>query len=841
MKFVLKISGSEDKNAEFVGWTPVKCTLTVDGYNGNTAMPVTIFTDHTEGKSGKIDLYLNNATSAVPVSKINHDFQNANELTFYVAGRFGHASVAEKDTVIFVVCDNDLNLFLFKPLMVRVRKNANLLTQQEIDDFLLGFLELSKEKSRGVYSENDYSKIPKMLLDEIILMHTIDAKNEIHRRTSFHPWHRVFQMHIEREIQNKHPHVTIPYWKFDEPAQNVFTEKFIGKTKPTLATNPGGNIHYGEQLEPDFDSANPLFTYSKHVLWGGALKRAYRSVNPAVNKPEIADENTIICQGNVTEKDDFSYWSNYEEENSHNNAHWTFTGNVVDIGKDPMDPLFFMMHANVDRLWALWQHEYDRFDAGDIKTYPLLGKYNGPRGEAWRNGKNLNSDGFYDVGKNDVGNYADDTLWPWDFDNILSRPMREWASLRVGYGAGKVPQIKIQFPSSLTSKYPQDPITVKSTIDYQDRVNNQFPQGFDYDFIPYFTADRKSFCTMPKENINNKIENFFDKNKGIAERLQFINKSYFRTEDEKTQVLNIVFDKNEDIEIRVKSVKLIDETNVNFLDNALKCIADESEATELRSELIHLAFASNRSNPFYPSYKPDFFNILRGLLRSSEPQLRFQSIDLLASQQDEVVQEFLVEELKKDSSNFISKQDAIFFLRENPKPNHAKIFRQLIGENKDTNIRKAAIEGLGNDPESEGFLKEVVLNDSEDFKVREASALSLHNLNHELMNELAAQIIAKPEPGEGIKLFRSTDPDPDEVDFKAGLLNMLTFTGDVNKLKNNEELKSSLREVNLPSTQNKANFKTTLEAFTDKSIEEPTILEQMSKKLLTRIESKSNE
>lgn len=849
MKFVLKINGSESPDAAYVGWTPVKCTLGLEDVTAESPVIAKI-TIGDIGQEGKLSLYESNAPDSNPVAMITHDIQPQKEFVFYIAGKFNHASVGKKDT--FLLIENPLENIpsVKREIMIRVRKNANSLTQQEIDDFLRGFLGLSAQKTRKEYSEDNYTKIPESLLDEIIMMHTLDAAGEIHRRTSFHPWHRVFQMHLEREIQKNYPHVTIPYWKFDDPAEFVFTEKFIGKTKPTKsskATDPDEDkqdLHYGEQVSPEFDATNPLYTYAKHVLWGGALKRAYRFKNPATEKPEkILSERQIICGGDKIVRDRFFYWSTYEERNSHNNAHGTFTGHVVDIGKDPMDPLFFLMHGNVDRLWALWQHEYERFDASDENTYPFQYSYNGPRGEAWKKGRKLNEDGYYTVGNPDIGNFADDTLWPWDLDHELSRPIREWKSMRVGYGEGKVPQINIQFPTSITSGYPDGSLTVKSTIDYQGRNDNQPPHGVDYDMIPYFEHDKQSFCALSPKSIPNNTAAFFDKSLSLSERLSVAENAFPSTQEDQTRALQTIADKKENPEIRIKSISLADETKSEFLDTALNVIANESESPDLRSELIHHVFASNRSNRHYPSRKPTFFDILRGLLKNNNSKLRFQAIDILASQQDEVLQEFLVEELEKKESKFISKPDAIFFLRENPKPQHAALFRKVFEGSTDPELRKAAIEGLGNDPDAAELLEKVVMNNGENFKVREASALALHHLDHETMNALAEKIVAEPEGSDGIMLFKSSSANPDEAEFKAGLLNMLTFTGDVNRLKKNEGLKSALKEVVDSSTANKANFRDSFEMLTATPSTEPitTIVEQIAAKLLNRLEGNANE
>jgi len=825
MKFIFKINGSEGKNAEFVGWTPVKCTLTIDGYSGARPMPVTITPEHIN-KAGRLDLYLNNATSATPVKKIEHDFQNDDELTFFVAGKFGHASIAErvagkvvgKDTFIYVK-SNSSDLELKKEIMVRVRKNANKLSDDEITMFLEAFVRLNVKEPQNIY-QGDYTRTPSKLLHEIVLMHTLDAQYEIHMRTSFHPWHRVFNMHLERELQIENPCVTIPYWKFDQKADKVFTSKFIGETANT--DHPDPEDPTPESKQPKFDKSNPLINYVEHTVWG-ALRRAYRKRNPADTDPNFTDPNEIYSEdriiNGIDSSDLFLYWSKFEERKSHNRAHNTFTGHVVDIGRDPIDPLFFMMHSNVDRLWALWQERHNRFDYSKVSTYPFQFNYAGERGDKWTLFETIDEvDGIYQVDNDDLGNFAEDNLWPWDWDNSLSRPMRKWNSTTVGYGKGEVPKINIEFPKSIQSNYPDGPITVKSTIDYQDRLNNQIPLGFDYDCIPYFDKDKKTSISIA-------MEQFVEDNQKQKHFLAI------------TQLGN----KGNELKIRIESIGLIDETSEVFLDTMLDIISDPSEPDDLKFELINEMAAAKRANRFFPSRKPRFFDLLRGLIKDENKKLRFQAIDILASNEDPVVQEFLIEEIKKETNNFISIPDAIFFLRQNPKPQHVELFRELFNQSNDINVKRAAIAGLGNDTKSEGLLKKVVLDDKQDFKVREASALSLHNLNHELMNDLAAEIIAKPEPGEGIKLFRSHNPKPDEVDFKAGLLNMLTFTGDRKKLKENEELKSSLMEVRGSGTQSKANFRSNMELFGTASINEQTIIEKLAAELMDRLESNDND
>lgn len=819
MKSILKINGSESENAAYVGWTPVKCTLNIEGYTGDSPMLVTITPEH-RNKTGRIELYLKNSPSETPVKKVEHDFQTKNELVFYVAGKFGHPSILEKDTFILVKSGNS-NIKLEKDIMVRVRKNANDLTDDESNLFLETFVRLNNENPRKQY-HGDYSRTPSKLLHEIVLMHTYDAINEIHQRTSFHPWHRVFNMHLERELQAISPQVTIPYWKFDKKADRVFTAKFIGETEKYASGSP-------QEKQPKFDKMNPLGDYAENTVWG-TLNRTYKDRNPATqdtfgrenNKRDVLPEEEI-----VKGPDNFEEWSGYEEGKSHNSAHNVFDGDVADVGKDPIDPLFFMMHSNVDRLWAKWQHEYDRFDSGQKETYPYPGKYQGKRGQEWVDEWNQNPTqddldffnfaGFYPQTNDDIGNFAEDPLWPWDLDTEDSRPMRAYKGWDLEFGEGKVPEIEIEFPRSPTSYYPDGAITVKSTIDYQGRLNNNTPLGFDYDDTPYFDHNKKSSVNLAMDQQKNK--NLFQKN-----------------EEKHFQGLEQLKNNENKLTERTNALGAIDETSEVFLDTILDILANPAEPTELRLDLINEMVAAKRSSKFFPSRRPRFFDILRGLIADKDQKLRFQSINVLASNQDPVVQDFLISEISREESDLISIPDAIFFLRQNPKPQHAKLFTELFEQSNDPAVMEAAIAGLANDPGSKELLKKTVLDENEALKIREAAATSLHNLDHKLMNDLAAQILVKPESGDGIKLFKSSSPNPNEVDFKAGLLNMLTFTGDINSLKQNEGLRSSLTELVNTDTTDKKKFISSFEAFTAAPSAGSTIIEKMAAKLLNRLE-----
>src|SRR6185437_5095081 len=53
------------------------------------------------------------------------------------------------------------------------------------------------------------------------------------------------------------------------------------------------------------------------------------------------------------------------------------------------DPLFFLLHCNVDRLWAKWQRQNNRFDPAVAAS-------------------------FDNIPSEPLGQKLGDTMWPWD-------------------------------------------------------------------------------------------------------------------------------------------------------------------------------------------------------------------------------------------------------------------------------------------------------------------------------------------------------------------------------------------------------------------------------------------
>jgi tyrosinase len=83
------------------------------------------------------------------------------------------------------------------------------------------------------------------------------------------------------------------------------------------------------------------------------------------------------------------------EGDPHGLAHTSFTGPIDNPSTAVRDPLFFMLHCNIDRLWAKWQWVKRRVDPASPTSYSP-------------------------PSPDRIGHHLGDTMWPWN--GVITRP-----------------------------------------------------------------------------------------------------------------------------------------------------------------------------------------------------------------------------------------------------------------------------------------------------------------------------------------------------------------------------------------------------------------------------------
>ena len=421
MPIEVRINNSQDPKARYITYAPAPCQIRQTP--SATALTVTLSSQAAAAGGGQAVFYANRIVGATPVPTLSLTLPAAGTwVDFAMGGKPGAPSIDDLDCLLVVSASSAT---VTVPLMVRVRKNANKLQTRERDRFLMA---LAKVNVATPPSPSAYQALRNM--------HVTAANGEEHSGPHFLPWHRTYLLDLERQLQAIDPAVSLHYWRFDEPAPNVFSATFMGQTRRSQTTASFVTL----------DPANPLVAWVTDAVPGILRSAMFNTLTQAApGQPgfELLNQvDTLALGPTYLEFADM-------EGTPHGAAHVSFNGWISSIPTAPKDPLFFMLHANVDRLWALWQFLNRRTNADEPATY---------------------------TGQNRDGRRLDDTMWPWN--GVITPPRPNFAP---GSGLAASPQ----------TGTPGAKPTVRNTIDYHgSRIAMPLDWlGFSYDDVPFeFTA-----------------------------------------------------------------------------------------------------------------------------------------------------------------------------------------------------------------------------------------------------------------------------------------------------------------------------------------------------------------
>jgi len=405
MNVELQINNTINSQARFVSWAPSSCRIRVTNPSGAITPTVTIRLSSTSAATGGAVVFRNGTTGAFSNTLTLTVPINGTSVPFFVAGKFGRPSSSNADVRI----DARLGTLLVGSVkvMVRIRKNANDLTPAERDRLISAFAQLNNQGAGRFADFRD--------------MHTNVTSPQAHGAPGFLPWHRAYLLDLERELQNIDPTVALPYWRFDQASPSIFTLDYFG------VSNSVGTVQ--------FSPTNPLQFWRTDGV-PGINRRPFFATNTA--PPGLRTEAQTLALGNA-----YPAFRTLEG-NPHGSAHTSFGGFISSIGTAARDPLFFLLHCNVDRLWAKWQRQFGRFNPAVAASF--------------------------DGAANPVGHNLTDTMWPW---NGITTPPRPPTA----------PGGSLAASPCVSAPGPQP--RVSQSLDYQGTVNAVSRLGFDYDDVPF--------------------------------------------------------------------------------------------------------------------------------------------------------------------------------------------------------------------------------------------------------------------------------------------------------------------------------------------------------------------
>ncbi|GAA4789125.1 tyrosinase family protein [Streptomyces sanyensis] len=230
-----------------------------------------------------------------------------------------------------------------------VRKNQAELSSAEKRAFTGALLEL---KSSGRYdafvtTHNDF-----------IMRDTDHGERVGHRSPSFLPWHRRFLLEFERALQSVDPSVALPYWDWTvdrTPAASLWASDFLGGT---------GRSRDGRVTDGPFAASDGNWDISVRVDGRDFLRRTLGSGGRQL--PTRAEVESVLAMETYdmppwnSASDGFrNHLEGWRGVNLHNRVH-VWVGGHMATGASPNDPVFWLHHAYVDKLWADWQARHPR-------------------------------------------------------------------------------------------------------------------------------------------------------------------------------------------------------------------------------------------------------------------------------------------------------------------------------------------------------------------------------------------------------------------------------------------------------------------------------------------------
>ena len=169
-------------------------------------------------------------------------------------------------------------------------------------------------------------------------------QDEIHQATHVHggpeflPWHREMCNRFEQMLRDVDPDLSLHYWDWNEDPHDLFDADFMGNANGDAGAPWEGTVYDPTAANHRDDTGNPADPPNE-------LTRGLPAGGPTLG-PDDAD---IINAG------DYSAMRTLLE-GKHNDAHSQYIqGTIGNAHVSFRDPFVFLLHSNVDRLFAMWQ------------------------------------------------------------------------------------------------------------------------------------------------------------------------------------------------------------------------------------------------------------------------------------------------------------------------------------------------------------------------------------------------------------------------------------------------------------------------------------------------------
>lgn len=237
-----------------------------------------------------------------------------------------------------------------------IRRNILTVGAVEQQRFVDAIVELNNRRYPG--SRTDF---PAGGVSQWFKMDEIHQATHVHGGAAFLPWHREICNYFESLLRQVDPQLSLHYWNWNDDISPLFPlfGNMTGEAgEPWLSAGfynpsaPGDNWR-DENIHPNPFTPTWTGNYELHSNPADPPKNRARNVQsgaPPVGSANWPSDATFMAAANY---EDFDSLMQGPDGNAHSAAHsWLGLGNAHTSFRDP---LVFLLHSNVDRLWATWQ------------------------------------------------------------------------------------------------------------------------------------------------------------------------------------------------------------------------------------------------------------------------------------------------------------------------------------------------------------------------------------------------------------------------------------------------------------------------------------------------------
>ena len=615
---------------------------------------------------------------------------------FVIAGRFGYPSYNDRDAIIEARDQGpDGKLLAQVSVMVRVRRNLLSLTYRER-------IRLMEAIAKLHFSSSIYKNF--------VSLHTMGTpmmqqdtgrrnRDQGHDGPGFLPWHRAFLLLFEYSLQQQDAGMALHYWQEEGPSKEIFSEEFMGANVVNQSTS---NTPVLFDLR-DPTQAHPLSGWSYEQAPLSRAPNSRDAIGFRINKESALVNAPHYYSDNGAPNRSFA---DLVENNPHNRGHGWVGSWMASCKTSPRDPIFWLFHSDIDRLWARWQHVGNRFgnDGSDTKDYFPTGA---------RPPKGIHT----------LGHYLLDTMWPWDGvtgDQDINDEKDDRPKDAPG-GPFPTAPVRGNWPAE-----PETNVRPADMIDYLGFADRGKALGFCYDDSPYNSPTQVPAATISIASAE-RIRSFsrFTKSSNTTDlRLQAAGsvESDQITPEETELLISSLLDVNTSEELQNVALELLDDVSGDIV--RLRLLDVLASADHLPENILLGVIDKLWTQTMFTNMGMQNMHatkmVLVPLLEHKSEFVRLKVFGLLAVTGDSKVAEIARQSVTSQANGLLTRVQALEILSHYPSDATFNALRPLIRD-ADPELRLGVVRILANDAASGDELDVLVRNDTEVPEIRAAA------------------------------------------------------------------------------------------------------------------------